>query len=165
MRYRPRMRQTLPDLGPRGEGWVALQFVIFGAIFGGGLIGTAWSAPYRLPAAALGVALMAVGAWLALRGLFDLRESLTVFPRPRDGARLVEQGSYGLVRHPIYGGLVLGGLGWGLAMAAPVSLAASLFLAAFFDLKSRREEAWLEERFAGYAAYRARTRKLIPWLY
>ncbi len=159
------MRQTLPDLGPRGEGWVALQFVIFGAIFGGGLIGAAWSAPYRLPAAALGVALMAVGGWLALRGLFDLRESLTVFPRPRDGARLVEQGSYGLVRHPIYGGLVLGGLGWGLAMAAPASLAASLLLAAFFDLKSRREEAWLEERFAGYAAYRARTRKLIPWVY
>ncbi|HVA86577.1 MAG TPA: isoprenylcysteine carboxylmethyltransferase family protein [Candidatus Saccharimonadales bacterium] len=159
------MRQALPDLGPRGEGWVALQFVIFGAIFGGGLVGAAWSAPYRLPTVAGGVVLMAAGGWLALRGLFDLRESLTVFPRPRDDARLIEQGSYGLVRHPIYGGLVLGGLGWGLATAAPVSLAASLLLAAFFDLKSRREEAWLEERFAGYAAYRSRTRKLIPWVY
>jgi protein-S-isoprenylcysteine O-methyltransferase Ste14 len=35
----------------------------------------------------------------------------------------------------------------------------------FFDLKRRREEAWLEARFADYAAYRARTRRLIPWVY
>ena len=35
----------------------------------------------------------------------------------------------------------------------------------FFTLKSRREEAWLQERFDGYAAYRARTRRLIPWVY
>jgi len=35
----------------------------------------------------------------------------------------------------------------------------------FFDLKSRREERWLEERYPGYAAYRARTRRLIPGLY
>jgi polygalacturonase len=35
----------------------------------------------------------------------------------------------------------------------------------FFTLKARREEAWLEEQFEGYAEYRARTRRLIPWLY
>jgi hypothetical protein len=35
----------------------------------------------------------------------------------------------------------------------------------FFDLKSRREESWLDEHVAGYAAYREGRRKLIPWIY
>jgi len=38
-------------------------------------------------------------------------------------------------------------------------------LAGFFDLKSRREEIWLAEQFAEYGSYRARTRRLLPWLY
>ena len=41
----------------------------------------------------------------------------------------------------------------------------SLGLFVFFDLKPRREEAWLIERFSAYGAYRARTRRLIPWLH
>ena len=65
----------------------------------------------------------------------------------------------------MYGGAVIAALGWGLAMASPMALAGAFVLGVFFDLKSRREEAWLGERFAGYAAYRQHTRRLIPWLY
>jgi protein-S-isoprenylcysteine O-methyltransferase Ste14 len=65
----------------------------------------------------------------------------------------------------MYGGGVIAALGWGLAMASPMALAAAFVLGVFFDLKSRREEAWLAEQFAGYGAYRRRTRRLIPWLY
>ena len=71
---------------------------------------------------------------------------------------------FGLVRHPMYGGGVMVALRRGLAMA-PIALASALAPLAFFDLKSRREEAWLGEQFAGYATYRRRTRRLIPWLY
>lgn len=159
------MSSRLPDLGPRGEGWVALQGVLFVVIFLAGLLGPAWGDPIRLPVAAVGLALIASGALMALRGVVDLRESLTAFPRPRDGARLVERGAYRLVRHPIYGGLVLGALGWGLVRASPAAIAGGLGLAAFFDLKSRREEVWLAERYPAYPDYRSRTRRLIPWLY
>jgi protein-S-isoprenylcysteine O-methyltransferase Ste14 len=38
-------------------------------------------------------------------------------------------------------------------------------LLAFFDLKSRREEVWLRERYADYASYSSRVRKLIPFVY
>jgi protein-S-isoprenylcysteine O-methyltransferase Ste14 len=79
-------------------------------------------------------------------------------------ARSVQTGAYGLVRHPIYGGLILGSAGWGLARASPGTLVLTGVLAGFFELKSRREEAWLGERFAEYAAYRARTPRLIPGL-
>jgi protein-S-isoprenylcysteine O-methyltransferase Ste14 len=44
-------------------------------------------------------------------------------------------------------------------------MAGAFILLAFFDLKSRREEAWLVKRFPEYAAYQRRTRRLIPWLY
>jgi protein-S-isoprenylcysteine O-methyltransferase Ste14 len=94
-----------------------------------------------------------------------LRENLTPFPRPLPGAQLVESGAYRLVRHPIYGGLILGALGWGLATASPLALGGALVLLAFFDLKSRREEIWLAEQFADYGSYRARTHRLLPWLY
>jgi protein-S-isoprenylcysteine O-methyltransferase Ste14 len=35
----------------------------------------------------------------------------------------------------------------------------------FFDLKARREEAWLLAAYPGYAAYRRRVRKLFPFVY
>ncbi len=165
MRYRAQMQRRLPDLGPRGEGWVALQVVIFLAICGAGLLGPAWDGTARLLSSALGIALIAAGGLLALRAVLDLGRNLTAVPRPKDGARLVEWGAYALVRHPIYGGLVVGAIGWGFVTASPPAIAAGLLLGAFFDLKSRREEAWLAERFDTYAAYRSRTRKLFPWIY
>lgn len=156
--------RRLPDLGRRGEGWFLLQLVIFGAIAASGAAGPAWDGPARLAGALGGIVLMCGGGVLALRGVLDLRENLTPFPRPLPGARLVESGAYRLVRHPIYGGLVLGAAGWGLFMAAPISLLCALALAAFFNLKSRREETWLGEQFEDYGAYRSRTRRMLPWV-
>src|SRR6266568_4067770 len=78
---------------------------------------------------------------------------------------LRQGGIFGLVRHPVYGGVILIGLGWSLA-DAPLGLVPTALLAVLFDLKARREEAWLIERFPEYAAYRARApRRFVPWLY
>ena len=155
----------MPDLGRRGEGWFMLQLLLFAVIAVSGAAGPAWSGPWRAAAVAAGAALIAVGGLLAARGVLDLRENLTPYPRPLPGARLVESGAYKLARHPIYGGLILGALGWGLATASLPALLGTLVLAGFFDLKSRREEIWLAEQFAEYGSYRARTRRLLPWLY
>jgi protein-S-isoprenylcysteine O-methyltransferase Ste14 len=38
-------------------------------------------------------------------------------------------------------------------------------LLVFFDVKARREERWLCEKVAGYAAYQLRARRLIPFIY
>ena len=157
--------RRLPDLGGRGEGWFLLQLVLFGAIAVSGLVGPAWEGWLRVVGMGFGAALIACGGVLSLRGVVDLRESLTPFPKPLPGARLVETGSYRLVRHPIYGGLILGAVGWGLFMAAPVSLVLALGLAVFFNLKSRREEAWLAEQFEEYDAYRSRTKRMLPWVF
>ncbi|HEX8959348.1 MAG TPA: isoprenylcysteine carboxylmethyltransferase family protein [Solirubrobacterales bacterium] len=158
------MRQ-LPDLGSRGEGWVAIQGVFLVIIGAGAFAGPAWAGGARIAGVIAGLALMGAGAFAGLAGIRDLRESLTALPAPRDGGRLVEDGIYRHVRHPIYGGVILGSLGWSLVFASPVSLVASLVLAGFFDLKARREERWLAERYSGYVDYRRRTRKLVPGVY
>jgi len=155
----------LPTLGPRGEGWVVFQGILLVAIAACVLLPPAWSGPARAIASAVGAVLIALGVALAFAGMRDLRENLTPLPHPRDDGTLVETGAYRLARHPIYGGLVLASIGWGLLIAGPVAIALAVCLLAFFDLKSRREEAWLADRFPGYPAYRRRTKRLIPFVY
>ncbi|MDO8484997.1 MAG: isoprenylcysteine carboxylmethyltransferase family protein [Candidatus Limnocylindrales bacterium] len=153
----------LPSLGPRGEGWVAIQMVLLALTGLAGFLGPVCAGELRLVALAVGAILMAGGLVLVALGVRHLRNALTPLPYPVDDATLVQTGVYGLVRHPIYGGLIIGSVGWGLLTASPAALVMAVFLLAFFELKSRREEAWLEGRFPEYSAYRARTPRLIPW--
>ncbi len=155
----------LPALGPRGEGWFALQVALFALVALAGGFGPAWSGQSRIATDVVGTALIAAGGLLALRAVLDLRGNLTVFPRPIAGAQLVDTGAYALVRHPIYGGLIGAGFGWSVLTASLPAFLAAAVLAAFFELKSRREERWLAEELAGYDQYRLRTRRLVPWLY
>ena len=62
----------------------------------------------------------------------------------------------------LLGGLILAAFGWAIAQASIIAVALAAVLAAFFRLKSAREEAWLDTRFPGYPAYRARTPRFIP---
>lgn len=155
----------LPTLGPRGEGWVAVQMILVAAVGGAGaFLGPDWGGVIRFVGIFGGIMTLAGGIILAVRGLVDLRQALTPLPRPRDDAELVDTGVYGLARHPIYGGLILGSLGWSVMQASLAALVSSAALAGFLTLKSAREEAWLVERFPDYAAYRVRTRRFIPWI-
>lgn len=156
---------ALPDLGRRGEGWFVVQVLIFAVIAAAGLAGPSWAGPGRVFTDATGVAMIIAGGIFATRAVIDLGRSLTVFPRPLPNAELVRSGAYRLARHPIYGGLILGAVGWGLVTASPPALAAAVGLGVFFDLKSRREEAWLETEFPEYEDYRGRTSRLLPWIH
>jgi protein-S-isoprenylcysteine O-methyltransferase Ste14 len=160
-----RVMTSLPSLGPRGEGWVLIQGVLLVVVAAAGWsLGPDWSDPLRLVGIVIGIMAIGGGVVLVARGFVDLGRELTPLPSPRDDAELVESGVYGLARHPIYGGLIIGSLGWSLVQGSLAALVATGVLAAFFVLKSTREEAWLEARFDGYAAYRARTKRFIPWI-
>ena len=96
---------------------------------------------------------------------FHLGKNLTPLPKPKDNAELVQAGLYRWVRHPIYFGVIVLSLGWGLIQQSTLVWLYVLIIAIFFDIKSRKEEQWLVEQFPAYTDYQGRVRKLIPWIY
>ena len=74
----------------------------------------------------------------------------TVFPKGTD-ARVRREGN--ILRGP--------GCRDNLASVAAILAVA---LALYLDAKARMEERWLLARFPDYAGYRARTRRLFPWV-
>ncbi len=155
----------LPDLGPRGEGWFAIQLALFAAIVGLAFARVYWPEPAVDELTVIGIIAMVAGLVLFLLALFSAGAALSPFPRPKERGALVDRGVYRTVRHPIYGAIVLIALGWSLA-ESPLALIPTALLALFLDLKARREEAWLVERYPEYAAYQSRTRRrFVPWMY
>jgi len=141
---------------------VALQAVLLAGLLAMWL---AWGAQWGVASLAAGATLAGAGTVLAGGGLLSLGRHLSPYPTPRRDAALVERGAYRLVRHPIYGGLLLGSLGLSVADGNWPGLVVSLGLAVLFWGKSGFEERRLLAHFPGYAAYRARVRcRLLPWV-
>jgi protein-S-isoprenylcysteine O-methyltransferase Ste14 len=154
--------------GTRGEWFVVAQVVLMGLVFlGPRTVGgrPVWQFPFPRVGVVLGGVLMACGGALLLAGLVRLGRGLTPLPYPKTGASLVQTGPFALVRHPMYGGGLALGLGWALCIQGWLTFAYVAVLFVFFDVKSRREEKWLAEKFPTYATYQRRVRKLIPFVY
>jgi protein-S-isoprenylcysteine O-methyltransferase Ste14 len=154
--------------GERGEWYLAVQAGLFLLLAFGprtfpGL--PAWGATSARLCSLTGGILMAAGGLLAAAGAIGLGRNLTPLPQPKEKGTLIVTGAYRLVRHPIYSGITFMAFGWGSWLNSWLTIGYALVLFAFFDLKSRREERWLLEKFPDYAAYRQRVRKLIPFLY
>lgn len=152
----------------RGEWYVILQGLLFvlaalGPKTAPGL--PAWSGRWTAGLALAGVALVIAGGLLSASAVFRLGSNLSALPHPVEGARLVVSGPYRLVRHPIYAGIILAGLGWGLFNRSTLGVFYAVLLFVFFDIKSRREEFWMRQQLADYADYQAGVRKLIPFVY
>ena len=150
-----------PRLGARGHVLVGLQFVLFVAFAVVALVtGDLEPDPWRLT---LGVAVAALGGWLAVGALVALGANLSALPDPRPGSMLVQRGVFSLVRHPIYGGLLLGGIGASITLASPWGFVPLVALAVLFRFKSGLEERALTLAHPEYLSYRVRVpRRFIP---
>jgi protein-S-isoprenylcysteine O-methyltransferase Ste14 len=159
-------RSRIPDLGPNGEGWVAgqLALILAVAVLGALALPAAFEDGGFVRALQIiaGAVLMVTGALVVWIGRGDLGPSLAPTPRPRSDGQLIVQGIYARVRHPIYAGIIELAIGWAGLTGSGWAFAVSLVLAIWLDLKSRREEAWLVERYPEYAAYRERTPRFRP---
>lgn len=153
--------------GSRGEWYLVLQVALFALLLFGPrtLPGQTATAPWPRFVLLAGAVLFLAGFVLAACGAVNLGKNLSPLPRPREHATLVVSGVYRIVRHPIYGGAILMALGWGVWLESWAVIGYALLILVFFDVKSRREEFWLAEKFPEYAAYRRQVRKLIPFVW
>src|SRR4051794_5412777 len=107
----------LPRLGPRGEGWVAIQLALIALVPLSTLTGVYWPEQVAGVFTVVGIVLLLAGLLLLVPAFVRLvlARAMTVFPRPREHAALAERGVYRLVRHPVYGALILLAIGASLA--------------------------------------------------
>lgn len=142
--------------------WVTAQFALF-ALIGVVAVVSAGDLPLALRVA--GMAVATGGGALGIAAISRIGPAMSPFPTPSQGAVLVTSGVYRLVRHPIYGGVVLVAVGVSVTLGSVLATALSLGLVPFFLAKSSHEERLLAKRFEGYRDYMGRTpRRLIPWV-
>lgn len=83
----------------------------------------------------------------------------------KDDHRIIDSGPYGIVRHPIYTGLIAALGATAFTFPGPLNLAGFVLLIVAFSIKARLEERFLGEELGAeaYAAYRARVPMLVPF--
>jgi protein-S-isoprenylcysteine O-methyltransferase Ste14 len=112
------------------------------------------------------IALFVLGQGMAIAAALQMRQYISAHPAPAPGARLLQDGIYRHVRHPMYGGVILMALAIAVFDLNPLALVLTAVLVAVFFGKSRYEETLLAAAFLGYADYRKQvTRRFIPWLF
>lgn len=111
-----------------------------------------------------GVGCFIVGLWLFHRSHADLGTNWSITLQVRENHRLVTEGVYRRIRHPMYSALFLYSIGQLLAL--PNWIAGPSYFVTFgllFALRLRAEEQMMLDQFgADYSAYIARTTRLIP---
>ena len=112
----------------------------------------------------LGVEFLVVGLWLFWRSHADLGTNWSLTLEVRENHRLVTDGVYRKVRHPMYTSLLVFSIGQALALpnfvAGPAYLVAMVVMIVF--RLSTEERLMLDTFGAEYEAYRSRTKRLMP---
>lgn len=123
-------------------------------------------ADYTMPAWAgfIGTIVFVFALWLLWRSHADLGRAWRLTTEVKAGQRLVSDGVYKYIRHPMYAAHLL----WGIAQAlliwnwisGPVSLV--IFIPLYFLRVTREEKVMLEEFGDEYQVYMNRTGRIIP---
>lgn len=144
-------------LGPRGIAVIAVVVLVRG-VHGDSL------EVHSLALGVVGAVLFAAGIALAIWARVILGRNWGMPTTERLEPELITAGPYGVIRHPIYTGILLGVVGTALVTNL-IGLGIALILGAYFSWAATVEERNLTATFpAAYPAYRERTKMLIPYL-
>ena len=115
--------------------------------------------------AALGLVLFAVGLGFAIWARVHLGRNWGTPMSRKDDPELVTSGPYRLVRHPIYTGILVAGIGTAVALSWSWLIAVAL-AGVYFIYSAIVEERYLTERCPDtYPAYRRSTKMLLPFIF
>lgn len=117
--------------------------------------------PWQLVAAAI----FGLGVWGYRSWGRALGESLSPLIAPREPARLVEQGPYRIIRHPMYLAEMAMAFGAPLTLGATLTMILSVVFTMLVMHRIGVEENALQARLPAYAAYAQRTYRLVPYVY
>jgi protein-S-isoprenylcysteine O-methyltransferase Ste14 len=113
-----------------------------------------------------GVALSAAGVAVAFWARAHLGRMWSGAITLKEGHRLVDTGPYRLARHPIYTGILLGLIGTFVIVGTVGGLLGLAIIVGGLVVKLGREERLMAESFGDeHAAYRARVKRLVPFVW
>lgn len=138
---------------------VAAQLLLLALI---ALLPRGWGWPVPGWLLVLGLLGLLGGVLVMLLAGTALGRGLTAVPIPNRHAQLRTGGLYGLVRHPIYSGLLLASGSYVVATGSGWRALAFSVLVVLLTAKARWEETRLARRFAAYPEYAARTPRFVP---
>jgi len=120
--------------------------------------------PLRIGPLVAGVICFVIGLWLFYRSHADLGTNWSLSLEVREGHRLITHGVYREVRHPMYSALALYSVGQAFVIPNWVAGLSNLVaFAVLFALRVGAEERMMAQQFGSeYAAYRVRTKRLLP---
>ncbi|WP_432880153.1 methyltransferase family protein [Kribbella sp. CA-245084] len=99
-------------------------------------------------------------AW-SVWSLRSLGKNLSVIAQARD---VVDHGPYRWIRHPLYTGEIVSSLGLAIASGTAGAAGAWILLVSLQLYRAHHEERVLLITLPTYAAYRARTAAVLPWI-
>jgi protein-S-isoprenylcysteine O-methyltransferase Ste14 len=118
--------------------------------------------PWR---AGVGIVLFALGLGFAVWARLHIGRNWGTPMTQKEEPELVTSGPYHLVRHPIYSGILVAGVGTAVALSW-LWLAAVLLAGVYFIYAATVEERYLAEQFPNdYPAYKRSTKMLVPYIF
>ncbi|MFA5417997.1 MAG: isoprenylcysteine carboxylmethyltransferase family protein [Bacteroidales bacterium] len=121
------------------------------------------------PALALtpqGLLVEVAGIFLGLRSIYIMNVgNFNITPSIKSNGILMEKGPYKYIRHPMYLAQVVVVVPLVVEYFTWIRLAVIIILIVNLLVKIQFEEKQLESHFPGYAEYRQKTWKLIPFIY
>jgi protein-S-isoprenylcysteine O-methyltransferase Ste14 len=114
----------------------------------------------------IGVAIATTGIAFAIGARLFLGRNWSGMVTVKKDHRLIRQGPYAVVRHPIYSGILLGLVGTAIVIGEVRGLIALAFAVLGFRLQSLQEERFMEDEFDGeYREYQKRVKGIIPFVW
>jgi protein-S-isoprenylcysteine O-methyltransferase Ste14 len=137
---------------------VAIVLIHTGAFRGQGLNTDPWRA-------GVGLVLFALGLGFAIWARVHIGRNWGTPMSQKDDPELVTSGPYHLVRHPIYSGILVAGVGTAVALSWLWLIAAAL-AGIYFIYSATVEERNMAQQFPEtYPAYRRLTKMLVPFVF